>query len=407
MGTRKKKDNAKAYKGTTYCVLFATADWDEPYWTNKQHCAKTLADLGHEVVYVESIGLRRPKANSHKDIRRILRRIKRAICSYLVGPSKCADRIYVISPLTIPGIGSSTLSAKLNEWMLDFLVRITISRLGFKKTLVWAYHPFIGNCFRLPSVSKVIYHCVDDLSSVPGIDAKCFRQAEERFLGLADACFVTAPHLIEQCKPHNSNTHYLSNVVDTEHFSRQNKTIPDCPIDLAAISRPRISYHGVLSDFKIDFQLLIECARLRPEWNFVLIGEEREGQKDQVVAELRKTKNVHFMGYKTYKEIPTYLNYMDIGILPSLINSYTKSMFPMKFYEFIASGLPVVSTPLDFTRHVKGGLTVANTSAEFVNAIGLQLQRGRITEEESARLIGENTWKARTLRMLRMLDNNN
>jgi glycosyltransferase involved in cell wall biosynthesis len=398
------RNEAKAFKGTRSCILFATADWDEPYWTNKQHCATTLANMGIEVIYVESIGLRRPKINSNKDMRRILQRVKKSVESYLVGPRECSKKIYVVSPLTLPGISSNAFGARINDWMLRCLIRKTIKRLGFRDVLVWAYHPFIGNCYRLPSVAKVIYHCVDDLSSVPGIDAESFRQAERRFLGVADACFVTARQLVDKCRPHNSNTHYLPNVVDMEHFSRRKE---GCPVDLAAIPIPRICYHGVLSDFKIDFQLLAECARLCPDWSFILIGEEREGQKDQMVAKLRGMKNVHFMGYKSYQDMPSYLNNMDIGILPSLINSYTKSMFPMKFYEFIASGLPVVSTSLDFTRQVEGGLLTADTATEFIKMIEKQLQNGRLTEGESKRIVGDNTWRARTLRMLKVIDDVN
>lgn len=402
---RRKRDETDNPESTTCCILFATADWDEPYWTNKQHCAKALANLGVKVLYVESIGLRMPKGNSHKDIIRILGRIKKAAYSYLVGPRKCEERVYVISPFTLPGIGSSAFKARLNEWMLDFLVRSSSSRLKLRNIKIWAYHPFIGNCWRMPMVSRVLYHCVDDLSSVPGIDRERFRLAEARFLELvADVCYVTAPHLKKQCQPHNSNTYYLSNVVDIDHFSQQKEARPECPAELASIRRPRIAYHGVLSDFKIDFGLLIECARLKPEWSFVLIGEEREGQHDLLVDELRSMKNVHLLGYRSYKQLPAYLNNMDIGILPSLINSYTTSMFPMKFYEYIASRIPVVSTPLDFTKHVEGGLLVGKNPAEFVNAIRLQIEQGRLSAEESQRIIGDNTWKARTLKMLKSLE---
>lgn len=195
-------------------------------------------------------------------------------------------------------------------------------------------------------------------------------------------------------------------MVDIEHFSRKEGGIHECPITLTTIPKPRIAYHGVLSDFKIDFSLLIECARLRPDWSFVIIGEEREGQRDPSVDQLRKMKNVYLLGYKSYSEMPLYLNHMNIGILPSLINQYTTSIFPMKFYEYIASGLPVVSTPLDFTRHVEGGLTVGNNATEFVGAIKMQLERGRLSKKESKEIIGDNTWKARTLKMLRSVEEN-
>ena len=100
--------------------------------------------------------------------------------------------------------------------------------------------------------------------------------------------------------------------------------------------------------------------------------------------------------------MPKYLSYMNVGILPSLINQYTTSMFPMKFYEYIASGIPVVSTPLDFTRYIgEGGLIISDNATGFVNAIGVQLEKGRLSKRESEKIIGDNTWKARTLKMLK------
>lgn len=395
-------DKNKSSFGTNCCILFATADWDEPYWTNKQHCAKELAKMGIKVLYVESIALRRPKANSNKDIKRILSRIRKSTFSYLFGPIERLDQVYVVSPLMLPGVGDSSIKKRVNEWMLNCLVRLSARRLKFKSPLIWTYHPFIGDTLELCCTSNSLYHCVDDLSAVPGIDARKFQVAEARLLKQVDACFVTAPHLKDQCLQYNPNTYYLSNVVDIEHFSREERStqIPD---DILSLPEPRIVYHGVLSDFKINFELLIECAKLRPKWSFIFIGEEREGQKDRSIDILRKSKNVHFLGYKTYEELPSYLQNMNVGMLPSLINSYTTSMFPMKFYEFIASGIPVASTPLDFTKYVDEGLLIGKNTSEFINAIELQLSRGRLSKQDSELIIGENTWEQRTVKMLEAL----
>jgi len=400
MEDQSRKVSSEKQQITTCCILFSTADWDEPYWTNKQHCAKSIASLGIKVLYVESIGLRSPKANSSRDLKRIIKRIKKAAISYLVGPSKRGIGIYVVSPLALPGIGSSTFWSTVNTWFLDFLVKASVRRLGFRNALIWAYHPLIGNCLKMPQISRSLYHCVDDLSSVPGIDAVEFRIAEIRLLQRVDACYVTTTNLLKQCLPYNSSTHYLPNVVDIEHFSRIDTVKKELPAPLRFIPEPRIVYHGVLSDFKLDFCLLLECAELRPDWSFVLIGEEREGQRDPLVEKLRSLKNTYFIGYIPYKDMPQYLNNMNVGILPSLINQYTSSMFPMKFYEYIASGIPVVSTPLAFTASVSGGLLISDNSAGFLEAITIQLEKGRLSKREAETIIGDNTWTARTRKML-------
>lgn len=248
----------------------------------------------------------------------------------------------------------------------------------------------------------LLYHCVDDLAAVPGVDAEGFRQTEELLLSRADIVFATAKTLADHCSIVNPNTYFLPNVVDTGHFGRAMEP-GIIPADLKAIPEPRLGYHGVLSDFKLDFQLVLDCAVIKPEWQWVFIGDEREGQKNELVAKLALMPNVHFLGYRRYEELPNYLRGINIGLLPSKLNKYTRSMFPMKYYEYLAAGLPVVATPLDFTKTHLSGLQVGNTPEEFCNAIAWQLNRGRFSEVESIEMVGDNTWHARTRKMLHLL----
>jgi hypothetical protein len=89
-----------------------------------------------------------------------------------------------------------------------------------------------------------------------------------------------------------------------------------------------------------------------------------------------------------------------VGTLPILINEYTRSMFPMKYYEYLAAGIPVASTALEFTRSHREGLETATDAPTFVQAIARQLARGRLTDAEAVRFVGDNTWKSRTMKML-------
>lgn len=385
------------------CFLFATADWDEPYWTNKQHCAKSLAELGTQVLYVESVGLRSPKAGSAKDWRRLWNRLRKGLASLVFGAAQRAPGIFVLSPLLIPAGHRHPVTRAFNRLLLKVAIARTAGRGRFECPLVWTYHPFMLDVIDSMKTGPLLYHCVDDLAAIPGVDAEAFRAAEAQLLKRADVVFATAPALAEHCRTLNPNTHFLPNVVDAEHFGRALEPGP-LPADLACIPVPRLGYHGVLSDFKIDFQLLLEAARLKPEWSWVFIGEEREGQKCPRVAELAALPNVHFLGYKSYVELPDYLRGMQVGLLPSLINDYTRGMFPMKYFEYLAAGLPVVSTPLSFAQTVGDGLVVADTAGAFVTAVECQLARGRLTPDAANRLVGENTWFGRMSRMLGMLE---
>jgi glycosyltransferase involved in cell wall biosynthesis len=269
----------------------------------------------------------------------------------------------------------------------------------FLKPLIWTYHPFMLDMIEGMKTGPLLYHCVDDIAAVPGVDAKVFREVERVLLQRADVVFVTAPSLAEYCLKFNPNTHFLSNVVDVDHFGQALKSGP-IPEDLACIPEPRLCYHGVLSDYKIDFQLLLDAARIKPEFSWIFIGDEREGQKNSFVSELKLLPNVYFLGYKPYTMLPDYLRGMQVGLLPSLINDYTRGMFPMKYYEYLAAGLPVTSTPLDFTTVEHSGIEIGFDVKSFVVAINLQLSRGRLSKNRVSGFVGNNTWKTRTLRML-------
>ncbi len=380
------------------CLLFSTADWDTPYWTNKQHTAQHLAREGYRVLYIESIGLRAPTFNT-LDLSRIWRRLKRG----LRAPKLVEPNVWVLSPLAIPFRHSSGLVRSINQGWLRLRIRLFMRSKRFDTPMVWTYHPFVRETIAALPHGPLVYHCVDDLSAVTGIDPIGFNREEQRLLVDCAVVFVTSLALKARCEPFNANTHYFSNVADLKHFGRAHQPGP-VPADLANIPKPRIGYVGALSDSKVDFALVREVAKARTDWQWVFIGAEREGQHSPLVDSLRALPNVHFLGDKPYAVLPDYLRGIDVGTLPTLINEYTHSMFPMKYFEYLAAGVPIVSTPLEFTRHNQSGLRIAKGASDFEQAITVQLGRGRFDATEADVLVGENTWANRLKKMLRLID---
>jgi glycosyltransferase involved in cell wall biosynthesis len=381
------------------CILFATADWDEPYWTNKQHTARALVTLGWRVLYVESVGMRSPRANSKRDWKRLLIRLRKGLWNLIAGAKERESNLWVLSPLAIPAAHQHPLLGKLNRFLLQAGIKRHIAQRKFNSPLIWTYHPFIFQAIDGIKRGPLLYHCVDDLSAVPGVDPLNFREAENHLLTQCDHVYATTQHLADRCSSINPATDFLPNVVDLTHFSKA-LNVNEIPDDLANIPQPRLIYHGVLSDFKIDFDLIYEAALLKPEWHWIFIGEEREGQRNPTLLNLAKLSNVHFLGYRPYQILPNYLRGMDVGLLPSLLNDYTKSMFPMKYFEYLSAGLPVVATALDFTNHYHEGIEIGNNSSEFIQAIHKQLSRGKFSSESSKKMIGDNTWINRTKKMI-------
>lgn len=390
------------------CILFATADWETPYWTNKQHTATHLAKAGWRVLYVESVGLRAPKIGSGTDWSRIWKRLWRG----LRGPRQVDERIWVYAPLVIPFRHNHPWVRAFNQGWLSRTIGRFMRRHHFDQPMLWTYHPYVletrawldqQNGTR---TGKLIYHCVDDLAAIPGIDSHAFAREERALLAKADAVFTTAQALYDKCRPYNENVHDFPNVVDFEHFARAHESGPT-PADLANIPRPRLAYVGALSDFKVDFNLLHDLATDRPDWHVVLIGSEREGQRDALLAKLSSLPNVHLLGHRSYEQLPDYLRGMDVGLLPTLVNDYTRSMFPMKYFEYLASGLPVVSTPLAFAQRQRKGLQVAENVNDFTRAVASQLASGKFTKKQSKQFVGPHTWEYRLQKMLATTKRNN
>ncbi|WP_164684224.1 glycosyltransferase [Vibrio maerlii] len=392
-------------RAETTIVLFSTADWKEPYWTNKQHTAKVLSNLGYSVIYVESIGLRAPKIGSSKDIRRILNRVYTGLQSLVCGADKQSDKLVVLSPLVLPNPKNYQLIKKLNSFILNFLIKRELARFCNNYLIAWTYHPFVQDVVDKMEFDKIIYHSVDDLSKIPGIEESNFNSHEERLLNICDHVFVTTKSLEKRCSKINESVHYHSNVVDFGHFSNSNKSTDEKLHIVRKSKAKKVIYHGVLSDFKVDFKLLFKVASMCHELEFYIIGQEREGQKNNDFFELKSLSNVYHLGYVPYSDLPDFLHLMDVGILPTLLNEYTDSMFPMKFYEYVAAGLPVVSTKLNFTEYTKNeAISVSDSYEVFAENIRRHIEQGKLDARVAKEIIGDNTWIGRTKKMLAIIE---
>lgn len=344
-------------------VLLSTADWDNPFWTNKQHVAAELARRGFRVLYVESLGLRRPTLQS-RDLTRMLRRLWRAVRV----PRRVRDHLWVWSPLIVPAHGRPWVR-RVNRAMFRAGLAVWLRWLGLRRDVLWTYNPMTTEVLALSGFRTVVYHCVDEIKAAPGMPRAIIETAERELVRRADVIFATAPKLADERRGLNRNTHYLSNVADFDHFAQARDPATAVPEDLARLPEPRIGFVGAISAYKLDFELLRQLARRHPEWSIVLIGAVGEGDPATDVAALRDLPNVHLLGPRPYAQLPAYLRGLRVGILPSAMNDYTASMFPMKFFEYLAAGLPVVSVDLPALREHADVATLAATPTAFIAAV--------------------------------------
>ena len=375
-------------------VLLSTADWDNPFWTNKQHVACQLAARGHRVFYIDSLGLRRPSASA-QDFARMAKRLRRA----LAAPRPVRENLWVWSPVVVP-LQQHAAIRTFNRRALSAALGVRLRRLGMQRPLLWTYNPMTTRLLDRRAFDGIVYHCVDDIAAQPGMPAHALETAEQELLRAADIVFATSPRLAETRRRWNPNTHFLPNVADFDHFARAllpDTTVPD---DLARIPAPRLGFVGAISAYKVDFDLLRHVARARPDWNIVLIGKVGEGDPWTDATRLHGLQNLHCLGPRPYADLPAYLKGFDVALLPCTRNHYTASMFPMKFFEYLAAGRPVVSVELAALQEYHAALSVAASPEAFVTAIERVLDGDAPSLESRLELARSNTWEARTARML-------
>lgn len=322
------------------CVGFA--DWDTELWTNQHHLMARLAQ-GNRILFVESLGLRRPQL-AGRDLRRIARRLRTGLQGPRRRESAPHGQLDVLSPLVLPLHGNAAAEA-LNRRLLPALVSRAARRIGMRDPWLWSYVPQAEALLDALDPSLVVYHCVDDISAHERIDTASFRAAEERFARRADLVLASAPELARRMRTLSENVLDAPNVADTELFAT---ALGDGETDaaIAALPAPRVVFTGAISAVKLDIRLLVELARARRDWSLALVGPVGLGDPTTDVSALAAEPNVHLLGPRRYEELPSVLRGADAGLIPYVRSALTDSIFPMKVYEYLAAGLPVVTTPL-------------------------------------------------------------
>ncbi|EQM70303.1 glycosyltransferase [Pseudomonas tohonis] len=233
---------------------------------------------------------------------------------------------------------------------------------------------------------KIQYDCMDDWEDFPAIGAPLLDQ-ERALVAQADLLSVTASVLQEKWQGENDNCLLLRNGVDFEFFERH--CVPNDLLE--SLERPVIGFYGAIAEW-LDLPLLAQIADARPDWNFVLIGDIFVDD----LAGLDSKHNVHLLGRKPYGQMPLYLYRFDVCLIPFRLYNVTHAVDPVKFYEFISAGKPVVSVPLDEMRHYERFVYFADDAASFIEKIQLALDETDLRHpQERVALARENDWRQR------------
>ena len=244
------------------------------------------------------------------------------------------------------------------------LLDLLLVTMRIKEYIVWYYSPMALGWSDHLKPALVIYDCMDELAAFKFAPSSLV-QREQKLLKKADLVFTGGQSLYEAKKHLHKNIYPFPSSIDKAHFSIARTNIEE-PVDQQAIPHPRIGYYGVL-DERLDIKLLTALASARSDWHFILIGPVVKIDP----AELPRPLNIHYLGSKSYDELPYYLAGWDIAMMPFALNESTRFISPTKTPEYLAGGKPVISTPIkDVVSPYgeEGMVHIAATPAIFIAA---------------------------------------
>jgi glycosyltransferase involved in cell wall biosynthesis len=288
---------------------------------------------------------------------------------------------------------------------IEHLTRSWLSGLlqteGVHEYVTWFYTPMALPLSRNLHPKAVVYDCMDELSAFKFAPPELV-SLERELMRRADVVFTGGHSLYEAKRLQHGNAHAMPSSVDVKHFAQARNAIPE-PSDLANIPHPRVGFIGVV-DERMDIELLGDVAQALPEVQFVIVGPVVKIDP----AWLPQGNNLHYLGGKSYDELPAYLAHWDAAMMPFALNESTRYISPTKTPEYLAAGKPVVSTPIrDVVRPYgeRDFVFIANDATSFASAV-----RKVLTEDQTERLersdafVSKMSWDATWRNMETLID---
>jgi glycosyltransferase involved in cell wall biosynthesis len=362
-------------------VVFSN-DWDgDPL--SKTHIMRILA-RENRILWVNSIGNRAPKANAHD-----LQRIWKKLGTFTEGIREVEPNLFVLAPLAIPFFGSNAVRAA-NRSLLRVQIRRAMRQLEFRNPISWSFLPASAPVSGTLGEELVVYHCVDEFSAFADTNGKHIAELEEQLLQRADVVICSAERLRENKVKVNSNTALVRHGVDFDHFVKACDPATVVPPELAKLPGPVIGFFGLVADW-VDLDAIAACAKAYPNGSVVVIGKVAP---DVNPAKLTALPNVHLLGRRKYDELPGFCKGFDVALMPFKVNELTLNANPLKVREYLAAGLPVVSSDIPEVRKV-GLCKIASSSEDFPKLVQECLDEGAGPSRERAQRIFHESWNAR------------
>jgi len=353
-------------------LLLSTTDWDAPQFGSRQQIALRLVRRGHRVLFVEIPRALHSLVSDTAGTRRALRRMGRM--------RQVPDGPLIYTPSPVLPVYYNPLTNALNQRLLLCYLRRTLARLGWHPDVLWTYWPNTAYLIGRLGERIAVYHCIDDFTAVryPLVAPGTIARMEAELCHQVDLIFTRTKRLAADKRRYNPHVFLLPGGVDTAHFDPAHVAAP--PAGIAALPHPRIGLVGTIDD-RVDVGLLVHCAEALPEATFVLVGPVKHHRVD--VSPLERLPNVHLLSPRPHSEVPAIVAALDVCLIPYRINPYTEGLSPIKLYECLAMGQPIVATDLPYLRREAAHIRIAQTPQEFLTALTNALAHLPTAEEQT------------------------
>lgn len=381
-------------------IIISSIDW-ATHWQMHQQLATSLVAAGNRVLFVENTGVRGPR---FEDIGRVRERIINWFKSAR-GFREIQPDLTVFFPLFLP-FPYSRLAGWINRFMLSRSVSKWMRIARFHDPVVFTFlpTPLAQALVHDVDPALVIYYCVDNMAGSSSAVYK-LRPWEDLLFSRANLVFVTSEAIRERAAIHAQDVHVFPSGVDFVKFATAIKRA-STPDDMASLPRPVVGYVGALSGV-LDQDLLLEMATQMPSVTFALVGPPYTD-----VSRLGTFSNIKLLGARSHDQIPAYIKGFDVALIPYLRTSFTESVYSCKLNEYLAMGVPVVSTNIRevraFAEQFLDVVTIGQDSADFIAKVKLALDDPQI-QSQSMRdkriaVAEENTWDKRFAGIMDVLD---
>ena len=259
----------------------------------------------------------------------------------------------------------------------------------FENPVQWFYDPMTVRAFagQMGEILTV-YDCMDELSKFMGAPPEILER-ETDLLAQADVVFTGGRKLLEAKSQFNGNCHFYGCGVDVDHFGRAREDTTTVPAELDLVQRPVLGYFGVV-DERMDYELVADLADANPKWSVVMVGPVMKVDPGM----LPRRPNLHFLGQRSYQDLPALCKGFDVCLMPFALNAATEYINPTKALEYMATGRPIISTPVpDVVRNFSAVVRIARTRQEFVESCRQALEKpDGDAIQRGLKMARENTW---------------